>query len=378
MCSRPEYPIRVGCCLRLSPSLYADGIPTSSNPGTPGFVTEPSEASAGTPQSLCSTAPSPAAAAAVSLTPAAPAKQQLRLLHQKAGETAAFSSNNSSCSTYVGGTDGAANSQGPPAGPPAVAAGAARSPLLSSALCDEQQLVPCCTLESLPAGLLLQHLPHSETGPRTRRDSTCSSSCVSSTQSIRKGLVGLSGRRSIGGRRRGADGTLPKAAPSGSRLSACSVTGEEAPAASPAATSGAPLSRRASDVIGVGVMSAKASTVYGHDQQQVVSRIQGLPLMQRVYLLAACRSAQKKLLDRAAAAATAMASGGGGALERRRSAAAMSSQESRSSQNENIAPTNKPSEAGGVYISLEEVEVSKCRATPRKPSTVSASSIWLL
>ncbi|OEH74056.1 AAA family protein [Cyclospora cayetanensis] len=282
---------------------------SNNNPETPGCVTEALEATAGTPQSLCSTAPSPAAAAAVSLTPAVAAKQQLRLLQKKVEEAPACS-DSGPCST--------------------------------------------CVEETLPAGLLLQHLPHSEASSRTRRDSTCSSSCVSS-QSLRKGLVGLRGPRTLGGRRRGAEGAPLGASGSGPRRSACSVGGEESGGGPPSNAGGAPLSKRASEVIGVGVMSAKASAVYGHDQQQVVSRIQGLPLMQRVYLLAACRSAQKKLLDRSAAPA---AVNGHGSADRKSSGAAISSQESRSSQTENIAPSNRPAvESCGVQISLEEVEV---------------------
>ncbi|KEP66212.1 UNVERIFIED_CONTAM: hypothetical protein HHA_261680 [Hammondia hammondi] len=48
-------------------------------------------------------------------------------------------------------------------------------------------------------------------------------------------------------------------------------------------------------VIGVGEMNARAGAVFGNDQQNVVARIQGLPLMHQVYLLAACRSALKRV-----------------------------------------------------------------------------------
>ncbi|KAL8424821.1 hypothetical protein Efla_001626 [Eimeria flavescens] len=323
-------------------SSSADTLLTScKGEVTPGFPTEPSDGAAQTPQSLCSTAPSPAAAsaaaaaAAAPLTPAALAKQQLRLLQQQEhGEAPPCSSKSAAgrISALPAAETAAGGEKLPVEAAVSAAAAAAAAAVGSPAaaggpLCDEQHLLPCCTLEALPAGLLLQHLPHAEGPSLTRRDSKGGSSCVSS-QSLSRSLCGLRGSRSL-----------------------------RAP-------------RRASEAIGVGTMSVKASAVYGQDQQQVISRIQGLPLMQRVYLLAACRSAQKKLLSRASSSAAAASAGGGAGgqgppavggpmLERRRAstaAAATSSQESRGSQAENTNPTWRPVEAGGVQISYEEVE----------------------
>ncbi|KAL8442306.1 hypothetical protein Emag_006516 [Eimeria magna] len=378
--------------LSLSHSL--EGSSGRTSPDGSGFPPEKPEASAQTPQSLCSTAPSPAAASAAAAaavaaaavsppTPAALAKQELCLSqHTVDEESPLCSSAPLSCSKEEAPAEALVSRQGPLAGEPFSEAPlntGVRAPNASPAsapLGEEQQLLPCCSLESLPAELLLQHWPHTEAASRSRRDSKCSSSGVSSSQSLRRGLVGLRGARSLsggasrrGGLESGSGGPSTTSAalggaagggPStGSRRSVCSV-GEETACATSAGAGLAVnrLSRRASESIGVGAMSTKASAVYGHDQQQIVSRIQGLPLMQRVYLLAACRSAQKKLLNRAAAAtaataATTVARPG----ERRRASAATLSQGSRSSQTENDNPASGPLDAGGVHISLEEVEL---------------------
>ncbi|PFH37881.1 hypothetical protein BESB_002220 [Besnoitia besnoiti] len=102
-------------------------------------------------------------------------------------------------------------------------------------------------------------------------------------------------------------------------------------------------------VIGVGEMNARAGAIFGNDQQHVVSRIQGLPLMHQVYLLAACRSAMKRVYEanQAAGAANGRARGEKSAAGGRHSQENVSNQ-----QKEQLLGCG-----GSVDITFTDVEV---------------------
>ncbi|CBZ52792.1 conserved hypothetical protein [Neospora caninum Liverpool] len=97
-----------------------------------------------------------------------------------------------------------------------------------------------------------------------------------------------SGESSRPGRDGGAEGKLGTALAGEGENDRCGSLSGDAPHSKKGRAS-------VSQVIGVGEMNARAGAVFGNDQQNVVARIQGLPLMHQVYLLAACRSALKRV-----------------------------------------------------------------------------------
>ncbi|PHJ20620.1 aaa domain protein [Cystoisospora suis] len=130
------------------------------------------------------------------------------------------------------------------------------------------------------------------------------------------------------------------------------------------ATGGTSVQRGVTEeVIGVGALNARAGTVFGNEQQSVVARIQGLPLMHQVYLLAACRSAMKRVHE---SPPKKEAAGRGKEearqlVERRASGARGSHQENVALQHQHLAGC-----VGSVDITFEDVEVGK--SPSRSPS----------
>lgn len=202
-----------------------------------------------------------------------------------------------------------------------------------------------------PATTPLNHFFLGASGRANRETSVVS---VSSQE-----ITGAQGRASAASvlgdeRRRGGDG-------SHTHLQNPLTPIRKARSSAGAATGGSSLQRGArEEVIGVGALNARAGSVFGNEQQSVVTRIQGLPLMHQVYLLAACRSAMKRVHESSVKNAGTGRGEARQCVERRASGARGSHQENVALQHQHLAGC-----VGSVDITFEDVEVG--RPFPSEP-----------